>query len=65
MKLTFQEANEPLWIKLKEHFQGELADIQLKNEALNVDVVQTAAHRANIRLLKKIIDMDSAARPKE
>lgn len=65
MKLTFQEANEPLWVKLKEHFQGELADIQLKNEALNVDVVQTAAHRANIRLLKKIIDMDSAARPKE
>ena len=65
MKLTHQEANEPLWVKLKEHFQGELADIQLKNEALNVDVVQTAAHRANIRLLKKIIDMDSAARPKE
>ena len=65
MKLTHQEANEPLWVKLKEHFQGELSDIQLKNEALNVDVVQTAAHRANIRLLKKIIDMDSAARPKE
>lgn len=65
MKLNYAEANEPLWVKLKEHFQGELADIQLKNEALNVDVVQTAAHRANIRLLKKIIDMDSAARPKE
>lgn len=65
MKLTYPEANEPLWAKLKEHFTRELEDIRLKNEALTVDDRQTAAYRGQIRLLKQIIDMDSAVRPKE
>lgn len=65
MKLTYAEAQEPLWAKLKEYFTRELEDIRLKNEALTVDDRQTAAYRGQIRLLKQIIDMDSAVRPKE
>ena len=63
MKLTHSEANEPLWIKLKAHFTAERDKVRLKNEAHDVDPPQTAAYRAQIRLLNQILDME--VKPKD
>lgn len=63
MKLTYQEANEPLWAKLREYFTAERDKIRLRNEALEVDERTTAAYRAQIRLFNQILDLE--VKPKQ
>ena len=65
MTLTFAESNEPLWLKLKEHFTAERDKYRIKNDSLTNTELDTVTYRAHIRLLNTFIDLDKPFRDKE
>lgn len=52
--LTDGDRRNPLWIKLKDHFEQELANKRGKNDG-ELDPIQTATIRGHIAFLKAFL----------
>lgn len=51
-----------LWLRLREHFQEQLAAVRLRNDDPTLSEQATAAYRGEIRVLKRLIRL-GADRP--
>lgn len=57
-ELTYQDRKQPLWLKLKAHFEDRLADARRQNDRLHPEY-ETALLRGEIKCLKALIAMDA------
>lgn len=62
LKLNEQEANDPLWLKLKEHLEARLASFRIKNDDHELGDARTALLRGQIAELKYFLSLDKPAR---
>lgn len=58
MILTPQERNNPLWLKLKAHFEERLQKLRVANDA-DMDERKRARHGGRIDELKSTLALDS------
>lgn len=56
MKLSPDELNSPLWMKLKAEWEGRLADLRAGNDG-ELDDKATAKQRGRIAEVKRNLDM--------
>ena len=56
-ELSAQERNDPLWIKLYENFEGRIAELRERNDALDLTQEQTMYIRAQIDLYKRLLKL--------
>lgn len=49
--------SNPVWYRVREWAEQEVARIRVKNDALGLSVEETAALRGEIRALKKLIGL--------
>lgn len=54
-KLSAQERNDPLWLKLSENFEGRIVELRERNDALDLTQEQTMYIRAQIDLYKRLL----------
>lgn len=65
MNLTYAEAHDPLWQKLKEHFESEQQKFRRMNDSLDNSERDTTLYRAHIKLLEQLINLDKEFREKK
>jgi hypothetical protein len=57
--LTEHDKASALWLRLKAHFQDQLAVARMRNDYLTQSDYDTAALRGEIRTLKRLIALDA------
>lgn len=55
MPLERHELDNPLWLKLKAHYEARLAELRIQNDSPNMTAEQTAALRGRIAEIKETL----------
>lgn len=58
MKIEPHERSNPVWVKLREHFERRLDIERKKNDSVTLDAEQTAFMRGKIAALKELLGLD-------
>jgi len=61
MKLTYEEQNSALWLKIKEYAEGRLTILRSRNDSVSLSADQTSALRGQIKEMKILLESDSDA----
>lgn len=62
MTLTQEERQNPLWQKLKKHFETRIAELREQNDE-HCEEARTVDRRARIQELKALLAMEEVQRP--
>lgn len=57
MILTPHELQDPIWLRLKEHYQARLADLRKQNDSAKLNEIETARLRGRIEECKKFLSL--------
>lgn len=60
--LTKNDCQSAVWLKLKAHLEAELAERRAYNDGLSLTDIETAAIRGDIKRIKRLLGLESAAK---